>query len=78
MACLLMRRACKVCGKFHDFYLSQGELITEERYEYRCPETGQTEYWWDIPRVEAVSEPPSGGVELHPTGVASGRRGASG
>jgi hypothetical protein len=78
MACLQMNRACKVCGKFHDFFLCQGELVTDQRYEYRCPETGQTEYLWDIPRVEAVSEPPPGGVELRPTGVESGRRGGMG
>lgn len=77
MSCLLMHRACKVCGDFHDFFLCVGELITDQRYEYRCPETGQTEYLWDITRVEAVSEPPKNGVELHPTGVPSERRTSS-
>lgn len=74
MACLLMRRACKVCGQFHDFYLCGEEWITDRRYEYRCPVSGQTAFLWDMPRVEAVSEPPSEGVELHPTGVESERR----
>lgn len=74
MPCLLMRRACKVCGETHDFFLCQGELITDQRYEYECPVTGQTEYLWDITRVEAISEPPPRGVELRPTGTESGRR----
>jgi hypothetical protein len=77
MPCLLMHRACKVCGKFHDFFLAQGELITDQRYEYHCPETEQTGYLWDIPNVQAVSEPPSGGVEIRPTGERSARRGTT-
>jgi hypothetical protein len=35
MACLLTRRACKICGQFHDFYLCGQEWTTDERYEYR-------------------------------------------
>jgi len=73
MACLLMRRSCKVCGQFHDFYLCGEEWVSDERYEYRCPVTGQIDYLWDMPRVEAVAEAPPGGVELRPTGQTSGR-----
>jgi hypothetical protein len=75
MACLLMHRPCKVCGKFHDFFLAEGELVADERYAYTCPETKQHEYLWDIVTVEAIPEPPSGGVEIRPTGQPSGRRG---
>ncbi len=74
MPCLLMHRACKVCGQYHDFFLAEGELVTDQRYEYRCPVTGQTEYLWDIPRVRAVEKQPSSGVELKLTGVESARR----
>jgi len=74
MACLLMRRACKVCGEFHDFFLANDELVTDERYEYQCPKTGQTEYLWDILTVRALDEPPADGVELRRTGRESGRR----
>lgn len=75
MACLVMRRPCKVCGTFHDFYLCAGELVTDQRYEYRCPVTGQMGFLWNIPRVEAVAEAPPDGVELRPTGVPSERSG---
>jgi hypothetical protein len=72
-----MRRPCKVCGGFHDFFLCKGELVTDRRYEYTCPVTGQTGYLWDLTRVEAVQSPPAEGVEIRPAGVRSGRRGAS-
>lgn len=74
MPCLLMHRPCKVCGEFHDFYLADGELFTDQRYECECPKTGQTEYLWDILSVRAVDEPPPDGVEIHSTGSESGRR----
>jgi len=77
MPCLLMSRPCKVCGKHHDFFFSEGELVVDRRYEYQCPQTGQTGYLWDFTRVEAVSAPPPGGVELHPTEELSGRHGVS-
>jgi hypothetical protein len=62
-----------VCGEFHDFYLCQGELVTDQRYNYRCPVTGQTGFLWNIPRVEAVAEPPAEGVPLWPTGTQTTR-----
>lgn len=74
MACLLIRRGCKVCGKPHDFFLCGQELNTNERYEYQCPETGLQGYLWEIVTVESVPETPSGGVELHPTSQPSERR----
>ena len=77
MPCLLMHRACKVCGGFHNFFLAEGELSTDERYEYHRPVTGQAEYLWDIISVEAADSPLAGGVEIRPTGHPSGRRTAS-
>jgi len=72
----MTNRACKVCGEFHDFFLAHGKLIGDQRYEYQCPETGQTAYLWDITDVEAIVAPPSGGVEIRSTGEPSARRGA--
>lgn len=74
MSCLLIRRACKVCGRHHDFFLCGQEFHTDERYEYHCPETGQKAYLWEIVTVEAVPEPPPGAVEIHPTQQPSERR----
>lgn len=74
MSCLLIHRGCKVCGKPHDFFLCGEELNTNERYEYQCPETGLTEYLWEIARIESVPEPPPGAVELRPTHRPSERR----
>lgn len=73
MACLLMRRGCKVCGQPHNFFLCGEELNTDERYEYQCPVTGLKEFLWEIKRVESVPEPPPDGVEFVPTHEPSGR-----
>lgn len=75
MACLVMHRACKVCGEFHDFFLAEGELDTNQRYHYHCPVTGQEDYLWDVNAVQAAAAPPANGVEIRPTGQPSGRSG---
>jgi hypothetical protein len=74
MPCLLMRRTCKICGKFHDFFFASGELFTAQRYEYHCPETGQLEYLGNITNVRAAATPPDNGVEIRLTGRPSERR----
>jgi len=63
MPALLRAMPCRSCGKAHDFYTSD-PVVTDRRYEFVCPESGQkvTILPWVPP--EAVTAVPRGMVLL--------------
>lgn len=53
MPALLKAMPCKSCGKAHDFYSAEDQVVTDRRYEFVCPESRQkvTIMPWVMPEV---------------------------